>query len=168
MASSIKYIRKRYHVPAKIGQVVTYNGREYRIAWAVDGALILRDEVRVHPTDPGLDYEKAKAEKSSQPVKGHEVFEAFDRLLALIQSDHVEYNLFLDNDGSHCCELGHWGREPGERDAYVSAWSKTPADAIQAAITLWEHGEQYRPKPEFKIVPPGYRSDTLPKSCDER
>jgi hypothetical protein len=56
MASCIEFIRKRYHVPAKIGRMVTYNGRLYRIAWAQDGALILRDEVRVHPGDPGLDY----------------------------------------------------------------------------------------------------------------
>lgn len=60
MASCIDWIRNRYKVNAKIGALVTYKGREYRIAWAHDGALILRSELRVHPTDPDLEYNKSK------------------------------------------------------------------------------------------------------------
>jgi hypothetical protein len=55
--SLINEIRKSRKVPAKIGGLVTYNGRLYRIAWTTStGGLVLRDEIIVHPTDPGLDY----------------------------------------------------------------------------------------------------------------
>jgi len=55
--SFIKTIRSQRNVPAKIGQIVTYAGRPYRIAWTTDaGHLVLRDQIIVHPTDPALDY----------------------------------------------------------------------------------------------------------------
>jgi hypothetical protein len=54
--SCIDYIRSRYKVPAKVGHLVKYKGQLYRIAWAKDGALVLRSEIYVHPTDSNLDY----------------------------------------------------------------------------------------------------------------
>lgn len=73
------------------------------------------------------------------------ITEAFDRLQSLMESDPgLDYNLFSEHGNGHTCELGWWGREPGERDITVSASGDTPADAIQAAIAKWEAGEQYK------------------------
>lgn len=81
-----------------------------------------------------------------------DILEAFDRLLALIESDHVEYNLFSEYHGGHTCELGNWAREPGEKDVTVSASGDTPAEAIQGAIEKWETGEQYKPQPGHHVL----------------
>src|SRR3990172_1968313 len=52
----INYIRERYKVDARIGKSVRFDGHSYRIAAAHGSALVLRDEIYVHPTDPGMDY----------------------------------------------------------------------------------------------------------------
>ncbi len=53
----IENIRKYRRVPARIGRIVTYAGHPYRIASADGDALILKSELRVHPTDPYLNYD---------------------------------------------------------------------------------------------------------------
>ena len=68
---------------------------------------------------------------------------AFKRLNALIDARMVEYNLFLENDGtSHTCELGNWGWEAGQRDELATGCGDTPAQAIIQAIDSWERGER--------------------------
>lgn len=55
-----------------------------------------------------------------------------------LQDNLLEYNLFTDLDG-HTCEMGYWGKEPGERDIIVSSdWGcKTPAEAVCNALLKW-------------------------------
>lgn len=71
---TIAYIRRYYSVPAKVGMLVTYRGRECKITGTSGARLILRltdrpKSVRmiVHPTDEHLKYPEPG--NDSQPTE---------------------------------------------------------------------------------------------------
>lgn len=70
---TITYIRRYYSVPAKVGMLVIYKGRECKITGTSSARLLLRPtdkpkSVRmiVHPTDPELKYPETNSEHEGE------------------------------------------------------------------------------------------------------
>jgi hypothetical protein len=100
MKDNIEYIRRWYKVPVKRNQIVSYDGRIYRVANIPDGStLLLRWEVRVHPTDPGLKFPDTE-EGIKQQSSWHEKYKWLrENLGAKISEDHEHLTLTMA-DGS--------------------------------------------------------------------